>query len=91
MPQTPLRTLRTALWHLRKGGFSQMAKWQRRRSIAQGTAEAPAEVAAGSLSAEVLAETEAEAGMLPDETTAGETPLPNERNGAEAESGADRT
>ena len=39
--------------------------------------------------AEVLAETEA--GMLPDETTAGETPLPNERNGAEAESGADRT
>lgn len=41
--------------------------------------------------AEVLAETEAEAGMLPDETTAGETPLPNERNGAEAESGADRT
>jgi ATP-binding cassette subfamily B multidrug efflux pump len=41
--------------------------------------------------AEVLAETEAEAGMLPDETPAGETPLPNERNGAEAESGADRT
>ena len=39
--------------------------------------------------AEVLAE--AEAGMLPDETPAGETPLPNERNGAEAESGADRT
>ncbi|HJA60822.1 MAG TPA: ABC transporter ATP-binding protein/permease [Candidatus Brevibacterium intestinavium] len=41
--------------------------------------------------AEVLAETEAEAGTLPDETPAGETPLPNERNGAEAESGADRT
>jgi ATP-binding cassette subfamily B multidrug efflux pump len=39
--------------------------------------------------AEVLAE--AEAGTLPDETPAGETPLPNERNGAEAESGADRT
>lgn len=39
--------------------------------------------------AEVLAE--AEAGTLPDEMPAGETPLPNERNGAEAESGADRT
>ena len=56
MPQTPLRTMRTALWHLRKGGFSQVAKWQRRRSVAQGTAEPPAEVATGSLSAEVLAE-----------------------------------
>jgi ATP-binding cassette subfamily B multidrug efflux pump len=30
-------------------------------------------------------------GTLPDEMPAGETPLPNERNGAEAESGADRT
>src|SRR5699024_12345536 len=47
--------MRTALWHLRKGGFSQVAKWQRRRSIAQGTAEPPAEIATGSLSAEVLA------------------------------------
>src|SRR5699024_8845838 len=55
-PRTPLRTLRTALWHLRKGGFSQLAKWQRRRSIVQGTAEASSEVATGSLSAEVLAE-----------------------------------
>src|SRR5699024_8548534 len=41
--------------------------------------------------AEVLAETEAEAGTLPDETPAGETPLPNERHGAAADSGADRT
>ena len=45
--------------------------------------------------AEVLDETEAEAGMLLDEvetqTPAGQAPPPNERNSAEAESGADRT
>ncbi len=56
MPQTPLRTLRTAVWHLRNGGISQVAKWRRRRSLVQGAAEASAEVATGSLSAEVLGE-----------------------------------
>jgi len=56
VPRTPLRTLRTALWHLRNGGISQVAKWRRRRSLAQGAAEASAEVATGSLSAEVLGE-----------------------------------
>jgi spore maturation protein CgeB len=56
VPRTPFRTLRTALWHLRNGGVAQLSTWRRRRSIAQGTAEPPAEVATGSLSAEVLAE-----------------------------------
>ena len=56
MPQTPLRTLRTAVWHLRNGGISQVAKWQRRRSLRQGAAEASAAVATGSLSAEILAD-----------------------------------
>lgn len=44
------------MWHLRNGGISQVAKWRRRRSLVQGTAEASAEVATGSLSAEVLAD-----------------------------------
>src|SRR5699024_11658073 len=54
VPRTPFRTLRTALWHLRNGGVAQLSTWRRRRSIAQGTAEPPAEIATGSLSAEVL-------------------------------------
>src|SRR5699024_10332961 len=56
VPRTPGRTLRTSLWHLRKGGVSQLSTWRRRRSITQGTTEASSEVATGSLSAEVLAE-----------------------------------
>ncbi|MGM0698034.1 MAG: glycosyltransferase family protein [Actinomycetota bacterium] len=56
MSPTPFRTLRTAVWHLRNGGISQVAKWRRRRSLVQGAAEASAEVATGSLSAEVLGE-----------------------------------
>lgn len=44
------------MWHLRNGGISQVAKWRRRRSLVQGAAEASAEVATGSLSAEVLGE-----------------------------------
>lgn len=39
MPQSPLRTLRTGLWHLRKGGPAQVQKWRRRRNIAQGTTD----------------------------------------------------
>ena len=35
MPQTPLRTLRTGLWHLRKGGPAQFLKWRRRRNVLQ--------------------------------------------------------
>ncbi len=53
---TPLHTLRTALWHWRKGGLSQLSAWSRRRSVAQSTAEASPQIATGSLSEEVLAE-----------------------------------
>lgn len=31
---SPLQTLRTGLWHLRTGGFSQLRTWQRRRRTA---------------------------------------------------------
>ncbi|MGO2863453.1 MAG: glycosyltransferase, partial [Brevibacterium sp.] len=56
MAKTPLHTLRTALWHWRKGGLSQLTTWSRRRSIIQGAAEPSPQVATGSLSEEVLAE-----------------------------------
>lgn len=56
MAKTPLHTLRTALWHWRKGGLSQLSAWSRRRSITQSTAEASPQIATGSLSEEVLAE-----------------------------------
>ena len=39
MPQTPLRTLRTGLWHLRHGGPAQFLKWRRRRNVHQGIAD----------------------------------------------------
>ena len=39
MPQTPLRTLRTGLWHLRHGGPAQFLKWRRRRNLHQGVAD----------------------------------------------------
>lgn len=39
MPQTPLRTLRTGLWHLRHGGPAQFSKWRRRRNLHQGVAD----------------------------------------------------
>lgn len=39
MPQTPLRTLRTGLWHLRHGGPAQLSKWRRRRNLHQGVAD----------------------------------------------------
>lgn len=38
MPQTPLRTLRTGLWHLRQGGPAQFLRWRRRRNVHQGIA-----------------------------------------------------
>lgn len=44
MPQTPFRTLRTGLWHLRKGGPAQLRKWRRSRNLAQGVAEGQASV-----------------------------------------------
>lgn len=40
MPQTSLRTLRTGLWHLRKGGPAQFLQWKRRRNVVQGVADA---------------------------------------------------
>lgn len=54
MAKTPLHTLRAALWHLRKGGVSQLTEWRLRRSIVQGTAESSSDIATGSLSTEVL-------------------------------------
>ena len=39
MPQSPLRTLRTGLWHLRQGGPAQFRKWRRRRNLHQGIAD----------------------------------------------------
>lgn len=39
MAQSPLHTLRTGLWHLRKGGPAQFQKWRRRRSVVQGVAD----------------------------------------------------
>ena len=56
MAKTSLHTLRTALWHWRKGGLSQLSAWSRRRSITQGASEASPQIATGSLSDEVLAE-----------------------------------
>lgn len=56
MAKTPLHTLRTALWHWRTGGLSQLKTWRRRRSVVQGTTEASPQIATGSLSEEVLAE-----------------------------------
>lgn len=40
MLQSPLHTLRTGLWHLRKGGPAQFLKWRRRGNVLQGAAEA---------------------------------------------------
>lgn len=56
MAKKPLHTLRTALWHWRKGGLTQLSTWNRRHSIAQGAAEPSSQIATGSLSKEVLAE-----------------------------------
>lgn len=56
MAKTPLHTLRTALWHWRKGGLSQVTAWRRRSSVVQGTAESSPQIATGSLSEEALAE-----------------------------------
>ncbi|WP_114854217.1 glycosyltransferase [Brachybacterium sp. YJGR34] len=37
--ESTLRTARTALWHLRTGGISQLRTWQQRRRIAASTAD----------------------------------------------------
>ena len=39
MPQSPLHTLRTGLWHLRQGGPAQFLKWRRRRNLHRGVAD----------------------------------------------------
>ncbi|MDN5587810.1 MAG: glycosyltransferase, partial [Brevibacterium sp.] len=44
------------MWHLRRGGLSQLATWKRRRSITQGAAESTRPIATGSISEEVLSE-----------------------------------
>lgn len=56
MAKSPLHNLRTALWHLRKGGLTQFSKWKRRRSVTQGVAESSDRIGTGSLSAETLTE-----------------------------------
>lgn len=56
MSKSPLRTLRTAIWHWRRGGLAQVTQWRRRRSIPQGAAVASQEIAKGSLSPEALEE-----------------------------------
>lgn len=42
--ETRIATARTGLWHLRKGGPRQVAKWWRRRSVARPTSVAPVPV-----------------------------------------------
>lgn len=54
MTETPFRTLRTAAWHWRKGGFAQLNKWLHRRSVAQGAVEPSSQIDGGFLSDEVL-------------------------------------
>lgn len=56
LAKTPLHTLRTALWHWRKGGIAQLSTWKRRRLITQGAAEPSDRIATGNLSNEVLVE-----------------------------------
>lgn len=55
MTDSPLRTLRTALWHLRNGGPAQVRRWRRRQSVRQSSADAPATVANADLSEADLA------------------------------------
>lgn len=56
MGTSPLHTLRTALWHWRKGGVSQVITWKRRRSVPQATAETSAQISASDLSVKSLEE-----------------------------------
>lgn len=51
MASTPLHTLRTAVWHLRNGGFSELNQWNRRRSMSQGATDSPAALRRKDLSA----------------------------------------
>ncbi|PCC52759.1 glycosyltransferase [Brevibacterium aurantiacum] len=44
------------MWHWRKGGFSQLSTWRRRRAIVQGVAEPSNQIATGALSSSVLTE-----------------------------------
>ena len=39
MPHSPLRTLRTGLWHLRNGGPAQLRKWRHRRNLVQAVTD----------------------------------------------------
>ncbi|WP_413316671.1 glycosyltransferase [Agrococcus sp. 1P02AA] len=53
----PFQTLRTGLWHLRKGGVQQLRSWSRRRGVAQrNSAVAPPASGATSLPAWPVAE-----------------------------------
>lgn len=56
LAKSPIHTLRTALWHWRKGGISQLSTWRRRRAIVQGAAEPSHQIATGTLSRDVLTE-----------------------------------
>lgn len=56
MTKSPMNTLRTAFWHWRKGGFTQLSTWMRRQNITQGAADVAGKIATGKLSDEVLSE-----------------------------------
>lgn len=53
---TRLRTVRTALWHFRHGGFPQLRTWRRRQRIWQPNAEAAPTINASRLSTSALTE-----------------------------------
>src|SRR5699024_1188104 len=56
LTSSQLRTLRTAIWHLRNGGLSQVRTWYRRRLISQRAAEAPTTISTSSLEGVDLAQ-----------------------------------
>lgn len=56
LTSSQLRTLRTAIWHLRNGGLSQVNTWYKRRRVSQRVAEAPTTISTSSLQSVDLAE-----------------------------------
>ncbi|WP_339393918.1 glycosyltransferase family protein [Brevibacterium metallidurans] len=53
---TPLGTIRTAIWHLRRGGLTQLRTWHRRRQVKQISVDADPTVASLSLQSSSLGE-----------------------------------
>lgn len=46
--------MRTAFWHLRNGGLTQLTKWRQRRSIPQATAKVPSQITTNNLTSSDL-------------------------------------